>query len=143
MQAQARVLAVRDGRVQLECESTATGTCGACAGGRGCALRWVAGRGNTLLELTDPAHGDQPLRAGDGVTLEVDDGELLRAAALAYVPPLVGLLAGSGLGVAWVPGSESAAMAGAVVGLAAGWVGARAWLRRFPPRYRVRVAGQA
>ena len=81
-----------------------------------------------------------PLRAGDGVIIEVDDGELLRAAALAYVPPLVGLLAGPVAATGLAPGSELAALAGAVLGLAAGWSAARAWLLRSPPRYRLRMA---
>ena len=46
-----------------------------------------------------------PLRPGDSVIIEVDDGELLRAAALAYVPPLAGLLAGP-VAVAVMPGRK-------------------------------------
>ena len=77
-------------------------------------------------------------RPGDGVILEVDDGELLRAAALAYVPPLAGLLVVPLLVAPLLPGSEPAVLAGAVLGLAAGWGAARALLRRSPPRYLLR-----
>lgn len=142
METRARVRDARDGRVWLECASVPS-ACGACSGARGCALRWVAGSDKASLEIADPRIDDRPLRTGDGVTVEIDDGELLRAAALAYVPPLAGMLAGSGVGAVGVLGSEPAALAGAVLGLVAGWGSARAWLRRFPPRYRVRLEGHA
>lgn len=139
MQARARVHAVRAGRVRLECESPAE-ACSACAGRRGCALRWLAGPDNPNLDVAHPVPDAAPLRPGDGVIIEVDDGELLRAAAIAYVPPLAGLLAGPVAAAAMTPGSESAALAGAILGLAAGWGASRAWLRRSPPRYRLRLA---
>jgi len=139
MEARARVHAVHAGRVRLECESPAQ-ACGACTGSRGCALRWLAGPANPNLEVAQPVADATPLHPGDGVIIEVDDGELLRAAAIAYMPPLAGLLAGPAAAAALTPGSELAALAGAVVGLAAGWGASRAWLRRAPPRYRLRMA---
>ncbi len=139
MQARARVQSVQAGRLRLECESPAV-ACGACAGRGRCALRWLAGPGNPELDVADPAPEGAPLRPGDGVIIEVDDGELLRAAALAYVPPLAGLLAGPVAVAVLTPGSELAALAGAVLGLVAGWGASRAWLRRSPPRYRLRTA---
>ena len=139
MQARARVHAVEAHRVRLECESPAA-ACGACAGRGRCALRWLAGPGHPSLDVESSAAAGPPLRPGDGVIIEVDDGELLRAAALAYLPPLVGLLAGPVAAAALTPGSELAALAGAVLGLATGWGAARAWLRRSPPRYRLRTA---
>jgi len=51
--------------------------------------------------------------------------------------------AGPAAAAALMPGSELAALAGAVLGLAAGWGAARAWLRRSPPRYRLRTAEAA
>jgi len=138
VQARARVQDVRAGRILLECEA-AEAACGACAGRRGCALRWLAGPGNTQLDVDDPAPQGPALRPGDGVIVEVEDGELLRAAALAYVPPLVGLLAVPLVVAAFVPDSELAMLAGAALGLLAGWGAARAWLRRAPPRYRLRT----
>ena len=142
MQARARVHAVHAGRVRLECESPAQ-ACGACAGRGGCALRWLAGPGNPQLDVTHPLPEGAPLRPGDGVIIEVDDGELLRAAALAYLPPLAGLLAGPVAAAALTPGSELAALAGAALGLVAGWGASRAWLRRSPPRYHLRIAETA
>lgn len=93
-----------------------------------------------MFEVVDPAPGGRALSPGDGVILEVEDGELLRAAALAYLPPLAGLLGVPLAVAALAPGNEPAVLAGAVLGLAAGWGAARAWLRRAPPRYRLRVA---
>ena len=139
MEARARVHAVHAGRVRLECES-ATETCGACAGRNRCALRWLARPGNPQLDVADPAPDAEPLRPGDGVIIEVADGELLRAAALAYLPPLAGLLAGPQDAAALTPCNELAALAGAALGLAAGWGASRAWLRHSPPRYRLRIA---
>ena len=136
MQARARVRAVEQGRLRLECESPAE-ACGACAGRSRCALRWLAGPGNPQLDVAHPEPQGAPLRPGDGVIIEVDDSELLRAAALAYVPPLAGLLAVPVAVATLVPGSELAALAGAVLGLVAGWGASRVWLRRSPPRYRL------
>lgn len=138
MQARARVQAVEPGRVRLECESPAE-ACSACAGRGRCALRWLAGPGNPQLDVAHPAPEGVPLHPGDGVIIEVDDGELLRAAALAYLPPLAGLLAGPVAAAALAPGSELAALACAVLGLMAGWGASRAWLRRSPPRYRLKT----
>ncbi|HEX9208079.1 MAG TPA: SoxR reducing system RseC family protein [Steroidobacteraceae bacterium] len=139
MQARARVQAVQAGRVRLECESPEE-ACGACAGRGRCALRWLAAPGHPQLDMAHPVLDVSPLRPGDGVIIEIDDGELLRAAALAYVPPLAGLLAGPVAVSVLTPGSELAALAGAVLGLVAGWGASRAWLRRSPPRYRLRTA---
>lgn len=140
MQTLARVRDVRPGRVLLACESAAA-SCGACGGGRGCALRWLARPGGPLLEVDATALGGSQLRPGDGVEVEVDDGELLRAALLAYLPPLIGLLAGPMVAAGVAPGHELAALGGAGVGLAAGWAVARWWLRRSPPRYQLRLPG--
>lgn len=142
MQARARVLEIQAGRARLECESVAQ-ACSGCAGRRGCALRWLAGPGDSRLEVAHPALHGPPMRPGDHVIIEVDDGELLRAAALAYVPPLVGLLAGPVAAATLAPGSELVALAGALLGLAAGWGAARLWLRRSPPRYRLSQASTA
>jgi len=106
-------------------------------------LRWLAGPGDSMLEVVHPASHGPPMHPGDHVIIEVDDGELLRAAALAYVPPLVGLLAGPVAAATLVPRSEPTAPAAALLGLAAGWGAARLWLRRSPPRYRLSQAEAA
>jgi positive regulator of sigma E activity len=67
------------------------------------------------------------------VTISVRDGEVLRAAAMVYLPPLCGLLlgavAGSALGVA----GEADTLLAATVGFLAGWGLARALSRNRPP----------
>ena len=79
------------------------------------------------------------LIAGQAVTIEVPDGELLRSAAKVYLLPLVGLLAGPA-SVRWIgSGSESAALMAAVTGVVLGWVLARGWVRRSPPSFIVRL----
>ena len=133
MKAVARVRDVREGRAILSCESPRA-ACSACGGGRGCALRRLSSV-EGMLEVAVPLAGDRPLAPGDGVVVEVAEGELLRAAALAYVPPLAGLLAGAVLARTVLPGAEMAALVLAVAGLTSGWGLSRALLRRRPPRY--------
>jgi positive regulator of sigma E activity len=142
MKASARVQDVRQGRAWLACE-TAAGACAACAGGRGCALRWL-GRagGGTTLEVPERGLDGRHLAPGDGVVLEVSDGELLRSAALAYLPPLAGLLGGPLAAMLLDLRSEPVAVLAAALGLALGWGASRSWLRRSPPRFEIRAAEQ-
>lgn len=136
MKTTARVHEVREGRAWLAC-AAAQSACAACSGGRGCALRWLARADGAMLQVPAQRAGGPPLVPGDGVTLEVSDGELLRAALLAYLPPLAGLLAGAGMARAWLPGGEVTSLLAALAGLAAGWGASRAWLRRAPPSYQL------
>ena len=138
MQATARVVAVGAGRARLACDDR--GSCGACGAGPGCSLRWLAKSGAPTLEVPDLTDDLQPLQAGEAVTVGVGDGEVLRAAAIVYLPPLAGLLAGALLGQSLVAAGEGGTMATAVLGAAAGWWRARAWSRRNPPRVSVRKA---
>ena len=134
MRTAARVHDVRAGRAWLACEAAAG--CPSCSGGRGCALRWLSRPGEPLLEVPERRPDGGRLSPGEAVTIEVPEGELLRAAARAYLPPLAGLLAGPAVAVAWTA-DELPALLAAVAGLAAGWTVARSWLRRSPPRYRL------
>ena len=138
MRTTARVRDVRDGRAWLACEAAAS-TCHACSGGRGCALRWLARADGAELEVPAEAADGRRLATGDGILLEVSDGELLRAAMLAYLPPLAGLLLGAGGATVLAPGMQATAMLASLAGLVAGWAVSRAWLRRSPPRYRLQV----
>ena len=132
MKTVARVCDVQGDRAVLSCE-TATSACSAC-GGRGCALRWLSPRAG-LLEVPLQTPGVPGLAPGDSVVVEVGEGELLRAAALAYLAPLGGLLAGALSAWLAFPGAEAAALAMAGAGLIAGWAGSRVRLRSRPPRY--------
>jgi sigma-E factor negative regulatory protein RseC len=138
MRTTARVRDVRDGRAWLACEAVAS-TCGACQGGRGCALRWLARAEGAVLEVPAEAADGRRLATGDDILVEVSDGELLRAALLAYLPPLAGLLAGAGCAAVLAPDGQATAVLASLVGLVAGWAVSRAWLRRSPPRYRLQL----
>ena len=137
MKAVARVSAVQGDRAVLSCE-TATAACSSCRG-RGCALRWLSRR-DGVLELPLQSPGLAGLAPGDGVVVEVSEGELLRAAAVAYLAPLAGMLAGALSARVAFPGVEPVALAMAAAGLAAGWAWSRARLRSRPPRYSLTPA---
>jgi positive regulator of sigma E activity len=138
MRATARVLEVTGERAQLACE-TGEGACSVCAGGRGCTLKRLAGRGSARLDVPRRDAGGVLLEPGARVRVEVDDGELLVAAARAYLPPLGGVLALPLLARAAWDAGEGGALAAALAGLLLGWAWARAWLRRAPPRFVVTV----
>lgn len=138
MEATARVLSVSAGRARVACEERAS--CGACGAGGRCALKWFAGPAASSIEVPDRTDDCRPLREGEVVTIAVADGEVLRAAALVYLPPLVGLLGGALLG-RWMAGpGEAGALVLALLGAGTGWYGARSWSRHHPPRLGVRHA---
>jgi sigma-E factor negative regulatory protein RseC len=138
MEATVRVVSVEGPVARVACEDTSS--CGACGPGGRCALKWFATRRSASLEI--PARADErvALQPGDEVILSIKDGELLRAAALAYGLPLLGLLASAlaahGLAGAGEGGALTAGLVGAAVG---GWL-ARALARRRPPRFAVSLA---
>lgn len=137
MDARARVLRIHDGRATLACDE-ATG-CGACGSARGCGLRGFGSHGRRRLDVPAQRDGSAPLEAGESVALSVADGDLLRIAARLYLPPLAGLLGGPVLAhYAVGQGGDGMAAAGAVCGLAAGWLVARAWAKTAPPEVLVR-----
>jgi positive regulator of sigma E activity len=142
MKAVARVLDVDGERARLQCDA-ASASCPACASRGGCALQRLAGRRHSRLEV--PAHAADGVRLAPGlrVTVEVEEGELLGAAARTYLPPLAGLLAGPLLAGAPAGGGELPVLLSALAGVLLGWAVARAWLRRSPPRIVVRPAGEA
>jgi positive regulator of sigma E activity len=128
MEAVARVVAVGDGRAQLSCQVAPS--CRSCGEGRGCGLRLLARDRNIVLDLPDPPEGGVRLVAGQAVTVAIPDDDVLRAAALAYLPALLGLLAGAFLG-SWLGGGADGPVAlGSMLGAACGWWPARGWARR-------------
>ena len=136
MEAAARVLAVGHGRARAVCDDRAS--CGACGSSGRCALRWFAGPSATSIEIPDHTDDRQPLRPGETVTLSVPDGEILRAAATVYLPPLAGLLLGALAGRSVAGLGEAGTLFAAFAGAAAGWFMARSWSRLRPPRIGVR-----
>jgi positive regulator of sigma E activity len=141
MEAAARVREVDADRALLACEAPAA-ACGRCAGGGGCALRRLSGSRSTLLAVPRRVPGGELLSVGTRVTVAVSEGELLRASARAYLPPLAGLLAGPAL-ARGIEAGDAWTLLGAAAGLVAGWAMARTWLRRAPPAVSVRLTGDA
>lgn len=74
------------------------------------------------------------MSTSDMVTLTLADGDLLGSAARIYLPPLAGLLVGPLVARYLLQSGDGLAALGAVVGLLAGWLTARAWVRATPPR---------
>jgi len=139
VQTVARVREVDADRAYLACDAPVAG-CGQCSGG-GCALRRLATRRAALLEVPRRAAGGELLAVGARVTVGVGEGELLRAAGRAYLPPLAGMLAGPAVAHGLAPGDDPGMLLGAAAGLALGWLAARAWLRRVPPAVSVALTG--
>jgi sigma-E factor negative regulatory protein RseC len=84
------------------------------------------------------------LRPGQAVTITVGDGEVLRAAATVYLPPLTGLLLGAAAGSALGVAGEAGTLLLATVGGLVGWGFARTWSRNRPPNVSVMpVDGEA
>lgn len=131
MDARARVLRIQDGRATLACEESPG--CGGCSSVRGCGLRWLGGNARRQLEVPARPVRGAPLESGESVTLSMADGDLLRVAARLYLPPLAGLVAAPLLVRYAAQGGEGIVAAGAVCGLLAGWLVARAWVRAAPP----------
>jgi positive regulator of sigma E activity len=122
------VVDIRGGQAVVECRADTAG-CALCRGGRGCTWQRVVGKQSLLVPA---AQSTATLQRGDQVTLEVDDGHLLAAAARLYLPPLAGLLLGPALLRAAQLDAGMASLVAAVAGLAAGLLVARLWADRAP-----------
>lgn len=131
----ARVVAVDGGHVLVE--ASAAGGCSACAARSGCVtsrLGTLLGRGPRLWRLPN----DQGLQAGDSVILSLPEEALLAATMAAYLPPLVGLLAGALLGASLSAG-DAWPLIGSVSGFLLGLATARRFGRRRAARYALQV----
>lgn len=141
MRTAARVLEVTDERARLGCDSPAD-ACAACRSG--CAMHRLAPRGAARLEVPRLDADGRPLEAGARVTVEVSDRDLLGAALRAASLPLAGALGGPVMVRAFAgasAGADGVAVIAALLGLFAGWMAARIWLGRVPPRVAVRPDG--
>lgn len=136
METTAWVLTVRDGRARIACDDRAA--CGACGRGGRCALKWFSGGTGATLEVPARIGDRSMLRPGQAVTIAVGDGEVLRAAATVYLPPLAGLLLGATVGSALGAAGELGTLLMATVGGLAGWTVARSWSRKRPPNVSVK-----
>lgn len=119
----ARVVAV-DGAVAWIEPDPAT-SCGGCSAKRSCGtalLPDMFGKADRRV----PIPNDFNARVGEGVMVGIPEGALVRASGIAYILPLVVMLA-AGLAADRLIGGDAAALAGAVTGLIAGlaFVGVR------------------
>lgn len=111
----ARVVAVDGGIVWLEPEQTSA--CGGCQSAAACGT--AGGDSRKLAARRFPIANDFDGRVGDRVVVGVCEGALLRGFATAYGLPLLTMI-GTTVAAHLLTGSDGAAIAAAVVGLAAG-----------------------
>lgn len=106
-------------------------------GGCGSGLCAKGGCGTALLAQIFSQKPRAPLRAanpiqariGERVIVGVEEGSLLRATLLVYLLPLALFVAGAIAG-RWAAEGDAPAVAGALVGLALGWLAARRMSRQ-------------
>ncbi len=123
---QAEVTALDGSHAWVSCRAQAG--CARCAEGRGCGGgvigRWLGDRLHRVRVLHDGG-----IAVGDCVVIGIDERVLVYAAATVYGIPLTGLFLGAGLAQWWYR-TDVAAMAGALLGLAAGFAAVRTISRR-------------
>jgi sigma-E factor negative regulatory protein RseC len=141
MEIRTRVREVHGDWARLVCEQA--GQCDLCGSGGGCGLSLLGA--SRARHLTVPRRTDRtrPLVAGDAVLVSVADDAIVRAAALTYLLPVAGLLAGAGLAHALGMGDGVAFLASLAGTLAGVAYGRRAGVRRFRVIPALQDAGHA
>ncbi|TVP89969.1 MAG: transcriptional regulator [Pseudomonadaceae bacterium] len=124
---QGRVVSVEPGAVWVE--TVRQSTCGSCQARNGCgsALLQKVGIGNRLgfIRVTT----ERSLQVGDQIAIGVPEQAVVMSSLLMYLLPLA-LLFASGLLVQAMGLPEPVVILGALLGLGAGFAGARAWAGR-------------
>ncbi len=115
-------------------EGAANADCGACAASRGCGVSKL-GKLVRQRSLRWRVANRVAAAAGDEVTLGIADEALLASAAIAYLPPLLGLVAG-----ALIAAAASGGNLGAALGAAFGFGLGCAISRRLAARHAARCA---
>jgi positive regulator of sigma E activity len=121
MEIRTRVKEVHGEWARLVCEQT--GQCELCGSGRGCGLSLMGAAGERYLTVPCRPDRTRTLMAGDPVLVSVANGAIVRAAALIYLLPVAGLLAGAATAQALGMGdgiSFLAAIVGALTGVGYG-----------------------
>lgn len=117
-----RVIALKGERAWVQ--TIRSSACESCSARSGCGQRVLAsasgGRANQVL-VSNHLGAD----VGDEVTVAIEESALLSASLLVYALPLLLLVLGAVLGQQWLPARDAGAIAGALTGLAAGFVAAR------------------
>ncbi len=121
------MLSIEPGAVWVE--TVRQSTCGSCKARTGCgsALLQKVGIGNRLGFIR--VSTDRSLQVGDQVTIGVPEQAVVMSSLLMYLLPLALLFAG-GLLVQTMGLPEPLVILGAMLGLGAGFLGARAWAGR-------------
>jgi sigma-E factor negative regulatory protein RseC len=135
MEEQGVVISVADGWAKVRVLRQST--CGSCSARSGCGngvLSEVLGR--RALELHVPHQ--EPLQAGDRVTLGIRDRSLVSGALVMYLLPLAGLIGVAALLSTLFPGvTEGWLILGGLAGFGLGLLAVRRWLHgqgnRFDP----------
>ena len=141
MEIRTRVKEVHGEWARLVCEQT--GQCELCGSGRGCGLSLMRAAGERYLTVPCRPDRTRTLIAGDPVLVSVANGAIVRAAALIYLLPVAGLLAGAATAQALGMG-DGISFLGALVGALAGvGYGRRTGVRRFRVIPVPRDAGNA
>lgn len=123
-----RVVSVEPGSVTVSVDAAAV--CRRCAAGRGCGAGLLTGARQPKLIDAVVAPG-MDLAPGDEVELTLAPTHLLRAAALAYGLPLLGVIVA--LGIAWYLDqalNDALAVLLAIVGVSGGAIVGRHFLKR-------------
>lgn len=118
-----RVVAVEHDSLWVE--TLRQSTCGACAAqqvcGHGLLNRFAAGR-KGLIRVLPGSCSPRECRVDDQVRISIPEEVILRGSLIAYVLPLLCMLAGAVLSVRFLPGGQDVLAAlGAVSGLAVGF----------------------
>lgn len=124
----ARITAIADGRMTLEPLGSACSSCGSVKSCGTAKLSKLLPSGQRKLSI--PAEPGR--RVGEEIELTLPESALLAAAAVVYLPPLVGLVSGVMAGGAGVGGPIGAGL-GLVLGMLASRVLSRALAGRFEP----------
>jgi len=136
-----RIVAIELGAAWVETQRSST--CSSCSAQKACGHGLInanSNRGNQRV-LVPLSEGDNSQYVVDEIVeLTVDEAQLVRAALLMYLLPLLGLLSGASLGAAIAPGDFVAAF-GALAGFVLALYGVR-WFSmgekfaRFGPKLR-------
>lgn len=107
-------------------EVSAEQVCQRCASGKGCGAG-IGMSGTDLKKIEVPLGDGDDLQEGQAVELRMQEGGLLRAAAVVYGWPLLGGLLGAAVGLSR---SEASAALLALCGMLAGWLLASWYLKQ-------------
>lgn len=131
-----KVVAVIDEHAWVQ--TIRTSACQSCAARNGCGQKVLAsatgGRANQVRVFNSVN-----ACVGEEVTLGIDESALLGASLLVYALPLLLMVAASMVGHHLSDGSDFAAMSGALVGLASGFLVSRQLQRRNAGGYEPRL----